>query len=157
MSVLAIAVYSIYLRATYDKSFFHCYIFEGLFLIYLLALFLYVLFNIHWFIIIVELYLEIKAAEPEPVVEEIEEVKVDKEEELQLLESPKAEEVDTTDKPEGEGEEKTAEEEKKDEAAAKPSRRIRCPELPKCPSFKPKCPSLGCPSIGNCVGPDNFQ
>lgn len=101
--------------------------------------------------------MEIKAAEPEPVAEEIEEVKVDKEEELQLLESPKAEEVDTTDKPEGEGEEKTAEDEKKDEAAAKPSRRIRCPELPKCPSFKPKCPSLGCPSIGNCVGPDNFQ
>lgn len=149
---MAIAIYSIYLRATFDKGFFSCYIFEGLFLIYLLALFLYVIFNVHWFIVIVELYLEIKAEEPEPVVEEIE-VKVDKEEELQLLESPKAE-VDTTDKPEGEGEEKPAEEEKKEEAA-KPSRRIRCPELPKCPkcpSFKPKCPS-----IGNCVTPDNFQ
>lgn len=89
--------------------------------------------------------MEIKAQEPEPVLEEPE-IKVEKEEELQLLESP-AGNADETDKPEGEGEGEKTEETK--EEAAKPSRRIRCPELPKCPSWK-------CPSIGNCVSPDNL-
>lgn len=101
--------------------------------------------NVHWFIVILELVLELKAQEPEATLDDVE-VKVEKEEELQLLESPKVD-ADVTDKPEGEGDGKT--EETKEETA-KPTRRIRCPELPKCPSFK-------CPSIGNCVGPDNFE
>lgn len=83
------------------------------------------------------------------VVEDVEAVVV-KEEELQLLETPKAADADETDKPEGE-EEKAKEEEAKEDAATKSTgSRIRCPELPKCPSLK-------CPSWGNCVGPDNFQ
>lgn len=93
--------------------------------------------------------MEIKAAEPVPVLDDIEAAAV-KEEELQLLEAPKAGNTDETDEA-GEKTEndKPKEEEAKEDAAAKTSR-IRCPELPKCPSLK-------CPSWGNCVGPDNFQ
>lgn len=92
---------------------------------------------------IIELYLEIKSEEP--ALSDDVEVTVVKEEELQLLETPKAENTDETDQ--AAGEEKPKEEEAKEEAK---TNKIRCPELPKCPSLK-------CPSWGNCVGPDNFQ
>lgn len=149
MSIIAIAVYSIVLRANSEKPFFHCAILESIYLIFLVALILFVALHIYFFIVIVELYLELKALEPTPVAEDVE-VAVVKEEELQLLEAPKLETADETDQAdEKTAEEKTKEEEAKEDDKAK-TRKIRCPELPKCPSIK-------CPSWGNCVGPDNFQ
>lgn len=118
-----------------------------MYLIFLVTLILYVALHIYFFIVIIELYLQLKAEELAKVGEEPEVIVV-KEEELQLLEAPKAEAADETDKPE----EKT-EEEKAKEAEAKEemkTSKIRCPEVPKCPSLK-------CPSWGNCVGPDNFE
>lgn len=116
-------------------------------LIALVALVLYIALHVYFFLVIIELYLEFKAQEPVLSLE-APEITVVKEEELQLLESPKSENADETDKAEGD-EEKPKDEEAKEDAPAKSSR-IRCPELPKCPSLK-------CPSWGNCVGPDNFQ
>lgn len=146
---MGIAIYSIVLRANSEKEFFHCSIIESIYLIFLVALILYIALHVYFFIVIIELYLEIKAQEPAPVAEDVE-VTVVKEEELQLLETPKVENADETDQ----AEEKAAEGEKpkEDEAKEEASKasRIRCPELPKCPSLK-------CPSWGNCVGPDNFQ
>jgi hypothetical protein len=150
ISLIAIAVYSIVVRANAAKPFFDCWILESIYLILLVSLILYVALHVYFFLVILELYLELKAAEPVPVVEDVEAVVV-KEEELQLLETPKSDNADETDKAEekpAEGE-KAKEEEAKEDAAPKTSR-IRCPELPKCPSLK-------CPSWGNCVGPDNFQ
>ena len=142
---MAIGIYAIVVRANYEKAFFDCWYFESLFIISLLTALLFIAFHVYFFIVIIEFYLQLKAAEPAPV-EDVE-VTVVKEEELQLLESPKLENADETDKPE----EKTAEEEKKEEeAATSKASKIRCPELPKCPSLK-------CPSWGNCVGPDNFE
>lgn len=147
LSVLAIAICSIVVRVNSPKPFFHCAYLESIYLIILVSLVLYVALHVYFFIVILELYLDLKAAEPVPVVEDVEAVVV-KEEELQLLETPKAD-ADETDKPEGE-EEKPKEEEAKEDAPKSAGSRIRCPELPKCPSLK-------CPSWGNCVGPDNFQ
>lgn len=123
---------------------------ESTYLILLVTLVLYIALHVYFFIVILELYLEIKAAEPALVVEDVEALAV-KEEELQLLETPKVENADETDKNDEKAteEDKPKEEEAKEDAAAKSSK-IRCPELPKCPSLK-------CPSWGNCVGPDNFQ
>lgn len=148
MSILGIAIYSICIRANSAKPFFHCAILESVYLILLVALLLYVALHVYFFVVILELYLEFKALEPTPVLEEVE-VTIVKEEELQLLEAPKAENADETDQPG----EKVADDEKPKEDEAKEdakTRKIRCPELPKCPSLK-------CPSWGNCVGPDNFQ
>jgi flagellar biosynthesis/type III secretory pathway M-ring protein FliF/YscJ len=145
LSIVAIAIYSVIIRANSAKPFFDCAILESIYLIVLVTLILYIALHIYFFIVIVELYLEIKAAEPALVGEDVEAIVV-KEEELQLLETPKAENADETDQAD---EEKPKEEEAKEDGAAKSSR-IRCPELPKCPSLK-------CPSWGNCVGPDNFQ
>jgi len=147
LSVIAIAVYSIVVRANSPKPFYHCAFLETMYLIFLVTLILYVALHIYFFIVIIELYLQLKAEELAKVGAELEVVAV-KEEELQLLEAPKAETADETDKPE----EKT-EEEKAKEAEAKEetkTSKIRCPEVPKCPSLK-------CPSWGNCVGPDNFE
>lgn len=142
---MGIAVYSIVVRANSEKAFFHCSILESIYLIFLVSLILYVALHVYFFIVVIELYLEFKAQEPTLALE-APEVTVIKEEELQLLESPKAENADETD---ADGkEEKTKEEEAKEEAAK--TSKIRCPELPKCPSLK-------CPSWGNCVGPDNFE
>jgi predicted Holliday junction resolvase-like endonuclease len=135
-------------RANSEKEFFHCSILESIYLIFLVALLLYVVLHVYFFIVIIELYLELKAQEPTAVAEDVEAIVV-KDEELQLLESPKSEQADETDKAEGAEDEKPKDEEAKEDAPAKSSR-IRCPELPKCPSLK-------CPSWGNCVGPDNFQ
>lgn len=117
-------------------------------MILLVSLILYVALHVYFFIVIIELYLEIKATEPVASGEDVEAI-VAKEEELQLLETPKLENADETDQ----ADEKSADGEKPKEEEAKedaPKSRIRCPELPKCPSLK-------CPSWGNCVGPDNFQ
>jgi hypothetical protein len=150
LSILGIAIYSIVVRANSEKAFFHCSILESIYLIFLISLILYTALHVYFFIVIIELYLELKAAEPAPVIEDIEAVIV-KDEELQLLESPKGENADETDQAEEKTEEEKAkEEEAKEEAAAAKSSKIRCPELPKCPSLK-------CPSWGNCVGPDNFE
>lgn len=151
---MAIAVYSIVVRANAEKPFFDCWILESLYLIFLVTLVLYAALHVYFFIVIIELYLELKAQEPTPVAEDVEAI-IAKDEELQLLETPKVENADETDQAEEKPEEeKTKEEEAKEDGAAKSSK-IRCPELPKCPSIK--CPSLKCPSWGNCVGPDNFQ
>jgi hypothetical protein len=148
LSILGIGIYSIIVRANSEKPFFHCSILESIYLIFLVALLLYVILHVYFFIVIIELYLEFKAQEPVPALDDVEATVV-KEEELQLLESPKSINADETDKAEGADEEKAKEDEAKEDAPAKSSR-IRCPELPKCPSLK-------CPSWGNCVGPDNFQ
>jgi hypothetical protein len=149
LSIIAIAIYSIIIRANSPKPFFDCAILESIYLILLVSLILYIILHVYFFLVILELYLEIKAAEPAPVVEDVEAIVV-KEEELQLLETPKLDNADETD---AEGkltdEEKAKADEAKEDAAPKSSK-IRCPELPKCPSLK-------CPSWGNCVGPDNFQ
>lgn len=145
MSIVAIFVYAIIVRANSEKALFHCGILESIYLIFLVALLFYIALHVYFFIVILELYLEFKAAEPTPVLEDIETAAA-KEEELQLLEAPKADNADETDQP-TDGEKPKDEEAKED--AAKTSR-IRCPELPKCPSIK-------CPSWGNCVGPDNFE
>jgi len=147
LSILAIAIYSIIVRSNSEKAFFHCSILESIYLIFLISLILYVALHVYFFIVVIALYLEIKAQEPAIAAEELE-VTVVKEEELQLLETPKA--ADETDQ----AEEKPADEEKAKEEAKEETKasRIRCPELPKCPSIK--CPSW---SIGNCVGPDNFE
>lgn len=153
LSILGIGIYAIIVRANSEKPFFHCAILESIYLIFLVSLILYVVLHVYFFIVIIELYLELKAAEP--VASEEPEVLVVKEEELQLLETPKVETAaDETDKDAVASEEKT-DEEKAKEAEAKSSKKIRCPELPKCPSVK--CPSLKCPSWGNCVSPDNFS
>lgn len=132
LSILGIAIYSIVVRATSEKEFFHCWILESLYLIFLVSLIFYIALHVYFFIVIIEYYLELKANEPAPAVEEPE-VTVVKEEELQLLETPKVENADETDKAEG----KLADEEKtKEETKAS---KVRCPELPKCPSLK--CPS----------------
>lgn len=145
---MAIGIYSIVLRANSERPFFHCAILESLFLIFLVSLLLYTALHVYFFLVILEHYLDIKANEPAPVVEEPE-VLVVKEEELQLIETPKAETADETDKS---AEEKTDAEKLKEEEANEDAKtsKIRCPTLPKCPSLK-------CPSWGNCVGPDNFQ
>ena len=114
-----------------------------------MSLVLYIAIHVYFFIVIIELYLDLKAQEPAAVSEDVEAIVV-KDEELQLLETPKN--ADETDKAEEKPteDEKPKEEEAKEEAAAAKTSKIRCPELPKCPSLK-------CPSWGNCVGPDNFQ
>lgn len=148
LSLLAIGIYSIITRANSEKPFFHCAILESFFLIFLVSLILYTALNVYFFIVILELYLYIKANEPAPAVEEPE-VLVVKEEELQLIETPKGENADETDNAEEKTDaEKTKEEEAKEDGKA--TSKIRCPALPKCPSLK-------CPSWGNCVGPDNFE
>lgn len=147
MSILALAIYSIVVRANSKKYFFHCSILESIYLILLVSLILFIALHVYFFIVIIELYLEIKAAEPVPALEEPE-VTVVKEEELQLLESPKVDNADETDLA-ADGE-KPKEEEVKEEAKRS---KIRCPELPKCPTLK--CPSWA--TVGNCVGPDNFE
>ena len=143
------AVYSIIVRANSPKPFFDCAILESIYLILLVTLILYVALHVYFFIVIIELYLEIKATEPVASGEDIEAI-VAKEEELQLLETPKLENADETDQADEKATdgEKPKEEEAKEDAPK--NSRIRCPELPKCPSLK-------CPSWGNCVGPDNFQ
>lgn len=137
LSILAIGIYSIVVRANSEKVFYHCAFLETVYIIFLIALLLYVTLHVYFFIVIVELYLEIKAQEPTPVGVEEPEVTVVKEEELQLLETPKVETADETDKPE----------EKAVEVEKPKTSKIRCPELP----------SIKCPSWGNCVGPDNFE
>jgi outer membrane biosynthesis protein TonB len=120
-----------------------------MYLIFLVALVLYIALHVYFFIVIIELYLELKAQEPAPVVEEDVEAKVGKEEELQLLETPKVENADETDK---NADEKPAEEEKpKEDAEPKKEKKSRCGKL-NCTKdiFK-------CPSIGNCIGPDHFE
>lgn len=117
-----------------------------MYLIFLVSLILYVAIHVYFFIVIIELYLELQQ-EPVKVLDELEVVAV-KEEELQLLETPKVENADETDK----AGEKT-EEEKAKEAEAKEegkTRKLRCPAVPKCPTLK-------CPAWVNCVGPDNFE
>lgn len=119
-----------------------------MYLIFLIALVAYISLHIYFFIVIIELYLEIKAEEPAPAVEDDVEAKVGKEEELQLLESPKVEQTDETDK----ADEKAAEEEKpKEDEEPKKEKKSRCGKL-NCTKdiFK-------CPSIGNCIGPDHFE
>lgn len=129
------------------KPFFHCAFLESMYLIFIISLILYVALHVYFFIVIIELYLELKAQEPAKEVEEPE-VVIDKDEELQLLETPKAGNADETDKPEEKTEEEKAKEsEAKEEAKTS---KIRCPDVPKCPSIR-------CPSWGNCVGPDNFE
>lgn len=147
MSLLGIGIYSIVVRANSERPFFQSSILESLFLIFLVSLLLYTALHVYFFLVILELYLDIKANEPAPVVEEPE-VLVIKEEELQLIESP-TQTADETDKG---VEEKTDAEKLKEEEAKEDAKcsKIRCPTLPKCPSLK-------CPSWGNCVGPDNFQ
>jgi biopolymer transport protein ExbB/TolQ len=136
-------------RVNSEKAFFHCSILESLYLIFLISLVLYVILHVYFFLVVIELYLEIKAQEPAPVVEDVEAKVVAKEEELQLLESPKVETQDETDKVE----DKPAEEEKAKEEGEEPKKekKSRCGKL-NCTKdiFK-------CPSIGNCVGPDNFE
>ncbi|CRK86202.1 CLUMA_CG000429, isoform A [Clunio marinus] len=114
----------------------------------ILTLLFYVALHVYFFIVIIEYYLQLKALDPEVSVEEPE-IKVVKEEELQLIETQKVKTTDETDK----SEDKLAEEENTKETSTKEegkTSKIRCPELPKCPSLK-------CPSWGNCVGPDNFE
>lgn len=142
--------YTIYLRCTSGKAFFHCAIFESMYLIFLIALIAYVSLHIYFFIVVIEYYLELKAQEPAPVVADDVEAKIGKEEELQLLESPKVEQADETDK----AEEKPAEDEKakaEGEDEPKKEKKSRCGKL-NCTKdiFK-------CPSIGNCIGPDHFE
>lgn len=139
---MGIGVYAIIARANSEKPFFHCSILESIYLIFLVSLLLYITLHVYFFIVIIELYLEFKEAEPAVVTEEPE-ICVVKEEELQLLETPKLN-ADETDQ----SETKKTEAETQDEA--KSGKKIRCPELPKCPSIK-------CPSWGNCVSPDNFS
>jgi flagellar biosynthesis/type III secretory pathway M-ring protein FliF/YscJ len=146
LSILVLAVYTLYLRiAVSEKEFYHCWIKESMYLLFLVAILAYVGVHIYFFIVIIELYLEIKAAEPTPVPEDAE-AKITKEEELQLLETPKVENSDETDKVD----EKPAEDEKKEEAEKK-EKKNRCAKL-NCAKdiFK-------CPSIGNCIGPDHFE
>lgn len=130
-------------------EFYYCHYRETMYLLFLLTILAYVAVHIYFFIVIIELYLEIKAAEPTPVPEDLE-AKITKEEELQLLESPKVENADETDKKE---EEKPADEEKpkEEEAEGKKEKKSRCGKL-NCTKdiFK-------CPSIGNCIGPDHFE
>lgn len=118
-----------------------------MYLLFLVTILAYVGVHIYFFIVVIELYLEIKAAEPTPVPEDPE-AKITKEEELQLLETPKVETADETDKKE---EEAAAEEKPKEEAEEKKEKKNRCGKL-NCAKdiFK-------CPSIGNCVGPDHFE
>lgn len=122
-----------------------------MYLIYYFALIAYIALHIYFFFVIVEFYGELKAAEPTPVVEDDVEAKIGKEEELQLLESPKVENADETDKAEEEKPVATDEEKPKDEDEPKKEKKSRCGKL-NCTKdiFK-------CPSIGNCVGPDNFE
>lgn len=115
---------------------------ETLYLIFVVALLLFVALNVYFFIVILALYLELKEADP---AKDDHDVAIVMEEGLQLLETPKLETADETDKTD---EEKKKEEEAKEETAK--TSKIRCPELPKCPSIR-------CPSWGNCVGPDNFE
>lgn len=121
-----------------------------MYLLFLITILGYIAVHIYFFIVIIELYLEIKAAEPTPVPEDPE-AKITKEEELQLLETPKVETADETDKKE---EEKPAEEDvktKEEEAEPKKEKKSKCGKL-NCTKdiFK-------CPSIGNCIGPDHFE
>jgi hypothetical protein len=124
-----------------------------MYLIYYFALIGYIILQVYFFTVIVELSLEIKAQEPAPEANDVE-AKIGKEEELQLLESPKIENADETDQKGSEGE-KPAEEEKPKEGTQedepKKEKKSRCGKL-NCTKdiFK-------CPSIGNCVGPDNFE
>lgn len=143
LSIIAIIVYSMVVRANSEKPFFHCSILESIYLIFLVSLLLYTILHVYFFIFIIELYLEFKAAEPAVVVDP--EACVVKDEELQLLETPKLN-ADETDEPEAKKTDAEAQED------AKASKKIRCPELPKCPSV-----NLKCPSWGNCVSPDNFS
>lgn len=147
LSILALAAYTLYLRIVSEKEFFHCAIRESMYLLFLVTILAYVGVHIYFFIVIIELYLEIKAAEPTPVPEDAE-AKITKEEELQLLETPKVETADETDKKE---EEKPADEEKPKEEETKKEKKPRCGNL-NCAKdiFK-------CPSIGNCIGPDHFE
>lgn len=154
LSILGIGIYAIIVRANSEKPFFHCAILESIFLIFLVSLILYIALHIYFFIVIIELYLQFKATAP--LASEDPEICVAKEEELQLLETPKLETAaDETDKTADAVPEEKSDEEKAKEAEAKSSKKIRCPDLPKCPSVK--CPSLKCPSWGNCVSPDNFS
>lgn len=145
LSIIALAVYSLYTRIVSEKDFGHCWIRESMYLLFLITILAYVGVHIYFFVVIIELYLEIKAAEPTPVPEDPE-AKITKEEELQLLETPKVETADETDKTD----EKTEEEKPKEEEAKK-EKKNRCGKL-NCAKdiFK-------CPSIGNCVGPDHFE
>ncbi|XP_070499262.1 uncharacterized protein [Chironomus tepperi] len=147
LSIIALTAYTIYLRCTSGKPFFHCAIFESMYLIFLIALILYIALHVYFFIVIIELYLELKAQEPAPVVEEDIEAKVGKEEELQLLETPKVENADETDK---NADEKPAEEEIPKEEPKKEKK-------PKCGSLNCTKDIFKCPSIGNCIGPDHFE
>lgn len=117
-----------------------------MYLLFLVTILAYVGVHIYFFIVIIELYLEIKAAEPSPVPEDAE-GKITKEEELQLLETPKVETADETDKKDGEA---TGEEKSKEEEGEAKEKKIRCGKLNCADIFK-------CPSIGNCIGPDHFE
>lgn len=151
LSILGIGIYAIIVRANSEKPFFHCAILESIFLIFLGSLLLYISLHVYFFIVIIELYLELKAAAP--IASEEPEICVVKEEELQLLETPKLETAaDETDKTAASLPDEKTEEEKTKEAEAKSNKKIRCPDLPKCPSGAFKCPSWG-----NCVSPDNFS
>lgn len=149
MSIIALAVYTIYLRIVVEEKFYYCYIRESMYLLFLITILAYVAVHIYFFIVIIELYLEIKAAEPTPVPEDAE-AKITKEEELQLLESPKVETTDETDKKD---DDKPADDEKpkEEEGEPKKEKKSRCGKL-NCTKdiFK-------CPSIGNCIGPDHFE
>lgn len=118
-----------------------------MYLLFLIVVLAYVGLHIYFFIVVIELYLEIRAAEPTPIPEDPE-AKITKEEELQLLETPKLENADETDK---NGDEKPADEEKPKEDEVKKEKKNRCAKL-NCAKdiFK-------CPSIGNCIGPDHFE
>lgn len=120
-----------------------------MYLLFLITILAYVCVHIYFFIVVIELYLEIKAAEPTPVPEDPE-AKIAKEEELQLLESPKLENADETDKKE---EEKPAEDEKAKEAEAEPKKEKK----PRCGKLNCTKDIFKCPSIGNCIGPDHFE
>lgn len=122
-----------------------------MYLIFLVSLILYISLHIYFFIVIIELYIELKAQEPAPVVEEDVEAKVGKEEELQLLETPKVENADETDKV---ADEKPSEEEKpKTEGEEEPKKEKKS----KCGKLNCTKDIFKCPSIGNCIGPDNFE
>lgn len=118
-----------------------------MYLLFLITILAYVCVHIYFFIVIIELYLEIKAAEPTPVPEDPE-AKITKEEELQLLETPKLENADETDKKE---DDKPAEDEKPKDAETKKEKTPRCGKLNCTKDF------FKCPSIGNCIGPDHFE
>ncbi|KAG5678721.1 hypothetical protein PVAND_008369 [Polypedilum vanderplanki] len=151
LSIIALTAYTIYLRCTSGKPFYHCPYLEWMYLFFLIALVIYIALHVYFFIVIIEFYLELKSQEPAPVVEDVE-AKVGKEEELQLLESPKIENADETDKVIEE--EKLTEEEKAGEEKADEPKKEK----------KSKCGKLNCtkdifkcPSIGNCIGPDHFE